>query len=764
MANLDSVLASLRDSNARAAAQRVTSLLKQRGTAGFRSANPLKAWMHGWQGVDSKTPSKPYAQSLWVYRCINVWAWVAGIPLELLRKDGREEIVVEDGPVNFLLQNPHPRYTQQEFYELALINLGLHGENFWLREDGNNERGSGVPMYLTPVSPAVMSVGPGDTDRNGVVERWTLDLGGGRKRKVPAGGVIHVRLTNPYDPTRGLSPVSALRMSIDADYAARQHNKVQMANRGRIEGIITYERDYDESQLRKLQRIWKERLAGSENAGAWAHLTGVTDVKQLSQSMKDLDWLDGSKLTREEICAGFGVAPPVVGILDHGTYQNVEQAERQTWSNTLRFVGDKITDVLQKEIVAPNQTGVEVKFDFENSVPALAEDIKGKVETYVRLVNEGVVSPERAAEIVGIDLGEIDEAQRTVWVQIGKIPADDALAMSEMSETEPAASPPPQSTVPSTPPQENPQQDGMRRGTDAVPVEVEDDAPAATERKAETEVVRAMIWRDLMASRLPWERRLEQALKKYFFEQRSAVLRNFDALAQSLKAGPVGVQRAKTITADEFVDKLVGDLEEWNKRLVSRARPVMGAAVEAAARKLLRDTGSAYDKFAQAALESYKAQALVILAKVNDTTRERLKDSHKLLMDGVAAGKHPDEIAREMAAAIRETFNATESRRRVIARTEIGRAMSGGRFVQMREMGITRHQWLSSRDDVVRDSHAALDGDVVEMGEDFANGLEYPMDPSGPPEETINCRCDVLPVTGDPSLDVELPEWERNAT
>lgn len=55
----------------------------------------------------------------------------------------------------------------------------------------------------------------------------------------------------------------------------------------------------------------------------------------------------------------------------------------------------------------------------------------------------------------------------------------------------------------------------------------------------------------------------------------------------------------------------------------------------------------------------------------------------------------------------------------------------------------------SAKDDHVRESHQNVDGEVVEIGETFRNGLRYPGDPAGPPEETVQCRCVCLGVAED---------------
>jgi uncharacterized protein with gpF-like domain len=59
--------------------------------------------------------------------------------------------------------------------------------------------------------------------------------------------------------------------------------------------------------------------------------------------------------------------------------------------------------------------------------------------------------------------------------------------------------------------------------------------------------------------------------------------------------------------------------------------------------------------------------------------------------------------------------------------------------------GVKKTSWLTSIDGRERESHAAINGEIVEIGEVFSNGLLYPGDPSGPPEEICNCRCVSLP-------------------
>lgn len=124
------------------------------------------------------------------------------------------------------------------------------------------------------------------------------------------------------------------------------------------------------------------------------------------------------------------------------------------------------------------------------------------------------------------------------------------------------------------------------------------------------------------------------------------------------------------------------------------------------------------------------------LADVPDEIYDTVKSS---LEDGLKAGETMDQLA----ARVKDTFGDIEAgRARTIARTETATAYGTGRMDAIKRSGLTMKSWLTGDDGHVRDSHtAAMDQGPIPLDDVFNNGLRYPGDPSGPPEEVINCRC-----------------------
>lgn len=83
-----------------------------------------------------------------------------------------------------------------------------------------------------------------------------------------------------------------------------------------------------------------------------------------------------------------------------------------------------------------------------------------------------------------------------------------------------------------------------------------------------------------------------------------------------------------------------------------------------------------------------------------------------------------------------------------IVRTEGGRIQSQAQMEACqiaKDRGATIvKQWDATLDDRTRESHQMVDGEIRDIDDPFSNGLMYPRDPKGDPEEVINCRCAML--------------------
>ena len=113
---------------------------------------------------------------------------------------------------------------------------------------------------------------------------------------------------------------------------------------------------------------------------------------------------------------------------------------------------------------------------------------------------------------------------------------------------------------------------------------------------------------------------------------------------------------------------------------------------------------------------------------------------HELTLESMLDSSRSDYVARE----ILKTGQVTESRAKLIARTEIARTASGLTLTRAQHVGVTHAIWRTSGDGDVRESHKKMNGAVFLISAPpIVDG--QPTYPGG----IYNCRCWPEPIVED---------------
>lgn len=184
---------------------------------------------------------------------------------------------------------------------------------------------------------------------------------------------------------------------------------------------------------------------------------------------------------------------------------------------------------------------------------------------------------------------------------------------------------------------------------------------------------------------------------------------------------------AKTIEpwARSVAEKMLGRIARQDEA----AWIQMGRSMGRELRKELQDAPTG--QFLRAFLEEQ-----VIL--ITSLPLEAANRVHKLTLEGLTSGRRSEEIAKDILL----TGKVTESRAKLIARTEVARTASGLTMARSLHVGVTHYVWRTSRDGDVRESHKKMDGAVIPWhtapilsdGTQTHAGMIY------------NCRCFAQPL------------------
>lgn len=138
---------------------------------------------------------------------------------------------------------------------------------------------------------------------------------------------------------------------------------------------------------------------------------------------------------------------------------------------------------------------------------------------------------------------------------------------------------------------------------------------------------------------------------------------------------------------------------------------------------------------------------LLPTTKVNVPKDKRWNRQHvnSEILQGVLQGESMDQIAERFKKVVGMNNNSAIRN----ARTATTCAENRGNMDSYRRaqgLGINvKKEWMATLDSRTRHSHRAVDGEVRGIDEEFSNGLVYPGDPNGQPEDLYNCRCTTVP-------------------
>lgn len=125
--------------------------------------------------------------------------------------------------------------------------------------------------------------------------------------------------------------------------------------------------------------------------------------------------------------------------------------------------------------------------------------------------------------------------------------------------------------------------------------------------------------------------------------------------------------------------------------------------------------------------------------------RWNTKKINSSVLQGILQGESIGDISKRLLP-IMDNNKVSAIRN---ARTLVTGAENRGRldsYNSLKEQGaVLKKVWIATGDSRTRDWHLIMDGQEVDIDEDFVDGngnkLEYPADPSSAPETVYNCRC-----------------------
>lgn len=265
-----------------------------------------------------------------------------------------------------LWRNPNPLMDTVEFVETVTQHYDTAGE-WWAVAYFHPQLRSAGPLELWPMRPDRVKI---VTDPHDVLVGYIYVGPDGEQVPLPKDDVIHVRRPNPMDIYRGLGPVQALSIKLDANRLASEYNRNFFLNSAEPGGVIEIEDRLDDDEFRELVARWREQHQGVANAHRVAILEQGKWVER-KFSMKDMAFPELAELSREDIREAFGYPKGMTGATEDVNKAVADANERMFGRYLLRPRLGKIRSALNNQLLPMfgKETTTGLEFDFEDPVP-----------------------------------------------------------------------------------------------------------------------------------------------------------------------------------------------------------------------------------------------------------------------------------------------------------------------------------------------------------------------------------------------------------
>jgi len=260
------------------------------------------------------------------------------------------------------------------------------------------------PTGLWPVRPDRLQPVP---DPDTWLKGWIYTGPGGEKVPLEPDELIMEKYPNPWDPYRGLGPVQAILVDLQAAQYSAQWNLSFFLNSAEPGGIIEVDHSFADGEWDDLTEHWRESHQGVSRAHRVAVLEGGQKWVPNAMSLKDMDFANLRGVSRDIIREAFGLHKSIMGVADDVNRANAQTAQEVFQGVKIVTRLDRRRDTLNEQFLPLfGSTGQDVELDYVSPKPANREEdiaeLAGKANAAAILISQGGFDPHDVLEVVGL--------------------------------------------------------------------------------------------------------------------------------------------------------------------------------------------------------------------------------------------------------------------------------------------------------------------------------------------------------------------------
>lgn len=337
--------------------------------------------------------------------------------------NSRERVVNHELPR--LLRRPFTRGSSFDLKCHFALDLHKHGNALVLKARDNGP--GSTPTELWPIPWRNVEVI--EDERGPIGYQIAIGI---EKYYVGPEEVIHINLPG------GVSPMAPLRRTLALEDAAMTWQGESLRNGVTPRGAFVTDQKIDQASIPALRAELEKLYAGADNAGRFGIFDKGLKWEQMGHSAVDAELISQRKLSREEVCAAYDVPPPLVGILDNASLNNVIEL-RKALFDAIASKLVLIEEAIQSQLIdsEPAWDGLFIEF---NTSELLRPDPETRARTYLMEQQSSTTTINERRQNAGYPRID-DPAADTVFVPLNMNPVGVAPLADAPIEGDPGGTP-----------------------------------------------------------------------------------------------------------------------------------------------------------------------------------------------------------------------------------------------------------------------------------------------------------------------------------
>lgn len=314
-------------------------------------------------------------------------------------------------PVAKLLRSPNKWQSEVDYWQDLASSLVRHGKYVAVKGQGT----TGPIRQLFPINAGNVTVK--QDDAMNVTFQYGNDIYPMRK--------VHYIRGPARDYFTGDSPVDNIKTAIGLEIACEEFG-ASFFNNGAMplmmfsykEGNKGFKTPDDE---KKFVEDFQKAFSGGKRHKAMLVPFGLEGKTEPIENEK-AQFIETRKFNQTVIAGAWNVPPHLVGNLENGTYNNVEQQDKDFTLNVIMPYIKAIESAMERDLLTDNDRnkGIVIRFNMDATLRA---DFKTRMEGYATQIQHAMITPNEALENEGRNPNK-DEAANKLYHSANLVPAD----------------------------------------------------------------------------------------------------------------------------------------------------------------------------------------------------------------------------------------------------------------------------------------------------------------------------------------------------